>query len=149
MAAELGESQLSSLLESVPGLANVLRSPVADAIVHMIRAGAGLGEFRIQDARELVQYATRRGLIPSSEGTELLEEVERSGNGYRQKAKATRGRGAVKKLAKSKAATGTRVGTAKTAKGKVKQTAKGSKKTAKKATKRVKSAGKVSKKKRR
>jgi hypothetical protein len=139
MAAELGESQLSSLLESVPGLANVLRSPVADAIVHMIRAGAGLGEFRIQDARELVQYATRRG----------LEEVERSGNGYRQKAKATRGRGAVKKLAKSKAATGTRVGTAKTAKGKVKQTAKGSKKTAKKATKRVKSAGKVSKKKRR
>jgi len=149
MAAELGESQLSSLLESVPGLANVLRSPVADAIVHMIRAGAGLGEFRIQDARELVQYATRRGLIPSSEGVELLEEVERSGNGHKQKAKSTKGQGAVKKLAKSKAATGTKMGTAKTAKGGVKKTAKASKKTAKKATKRVKPAGKVSKKKRR
>lgn len=149
MPAELGESQLSSLLESVPGLANVLRSPVADAIVHMIRAGAGLGEFRIQDARELVQYATRRGLIPSSEGTELLEEVERSGDGYKQKAKATRGRGAVKKLARSKAATKTKLSTAKTAKGKAKKTSKPPKKTAKKATKPVKPAGKASKKKRR
>ena len=43
MPAELGESQLSSLLESVPGLANVLRSPVADAIVYMIRAGSKHG----------------------------------------------------------------------------------------------------------
>jgi len=149
MAAELGESQLSSLLESVPGLANVLRSPVADAIVHMIRAGAGLGEFRIQDARELVQYATRRGLIPSSEGVELLEEVERLGNGSKQQAKASRGRGPVKKLAKSKAVTRTKVGTAKTAKGRVKKTTKPSKKKAKKAAKPVKAAGKVSKKKRR
>ncbi len=149
MPAELGESQLSSLLESVPGLANVLRSPVADAIVHMIRAGAGLGEFRIQDARELVQYATRRGLIPSSEGTHLLEEVEGSGNGLKQKAKVTGGRGASKKLAKPQAAARTKVSTAKAAKGRVKKTAKASKKTAKKPTKRIKSGGKASKKKRR
>ncbi len=96
-----------------------------------------------------MQYATRRGLIPSSEGMELLEEVEGSGIGHKQKAKATRGRGAVKKLAKSKAASRTKLGTVKKAKGKVKKTAKASKKTVKKATKPAKSAGKVSKKKRR
>ena len=73
--AELGSSQISALLESVPGIANVLRSPVADALVNMIRAGAGAGKFKIDDARELVQYAVRRGLIGRSEGDELLEEV--------------------------------------------------------------------------
>ncbi|MHC4109329.1 MAG: hypothetical protein ACYSTY_14730, partial [Planctomycetota bacterium] len=51
-------------------------SPVADAIVNMIRAGAGLREFDYQDANELVQYATRRGLIPSAEGAQVLEEVQ-------------------------------------------------------------------------
>ena len=46
MARELGGSQISALLESVPGIANVLRSPVADALMGMIRAGAGVAEFR-------------------------------------------------------------------------------------------------------
>jgi hypothetical protein len=90
MPGELGESQLSSLLESVPGLASVLRSPVADAIVNMIRAGARLGEFDIQDARELVQYATRRGLIPQAEGTELMGEVEALAPNRRRKGKSAR-----------------------------------------------------------
>lgn len=90
MTAELGGSQLSSLLESVPGLASVLRSPVADAIVNMIRAGAGLGDFRPQDAKELVQYATRRGLIPSAEGVELLAEVESMARQRRQRTKSAR-----------------------------------------------------------
>jgi len=90
MTAELGGSQLSSLLESVPGLASVLRSPVADAIVNMIRAGAGLGDFRPQDAKELVQYATRRGLIPSAEGVELLAEVESVARHRRQGTKSGR-----------------------------------------------------------
>ena len=45
---DLGKSQLSSLLETVPGLASVLRSPVADAIVNMVRAGAGLRDFDMQ-----------------------------------------------------------------------------------------------------
>ncbi len=40
MAAQLGGHQISALLESLPGSASVLRSPVADAIVNMIRAGA-------------------------------------------------------------------------------------------------------------
>lgn len=75
MARELGGSQISALLESVPGIVNVLRSPVADALVGMIRAGAGLGEFQLDNAEELVQYAVRRGLISSGEGDQLLEEV--------------------------------------------------------------------------
>ncbi len=75
MAAELGSSQLSSLLEAVPGLASVLRSSVADAIVNLIRAGAGLEKFRIEDAQELVQYAMRRSLIPESEGSALMDEI--------------------------------------------------------------------------
>lgn len=76
MARELGGSQISALLESVPGIANVLRSPVADALVGMIRAGAGIGEFDVSQAKELVQYAVRRGLIQSREGDELLADVE-------------------------------------------------------------------------
>ena len=91
MPGELGESQLSSLLESVPGLASVLRSPVADAIVNMIRAGAGLGDFDIQDARELVQYATRRGLIPQAEGAELMGELEALSPNRRRRGKSPRG----------------------------------------------------------
>ena len=76
MAARLGGSQISSLLESVPGIASVLRSPVADAIVNMVHAGAGLGTFDKGLAKELVQYAVRRGLLPIAEGDELLAEVE-------------------------------------------------------------------------
>jgi len=63
VAAELGGSQISSLLESLPGIASVLRSPVADALVKAIRAAAGVGEFAVEDAEELVRYAVRRGLI--------------------------------------------------------------------------------------
>lgn len=75
MPGELAGSQISALLEAVPGIANVLRSPVADALVNMIRAGAGLGEFREDDAQELVQYAVRRGLVGSDEGERLLQEI--------------------------------------------------------------------------
>ena len=77
MARELGGSQISALLESVPGIANVLRSPVADALVGMIRAGAGIGEFDPDQAKELVQYAVRRGLIHPREGDELLSVSRR------------------------------------------------------------------------
>src|SRR2546426_6004089 len=63
MSAELGGSQISSLLEALPGIASVLRSPVADALVKAIRAAAGVGEFAMDDAEELVRYAVRRGLI--------------------------------------------------------------------------------------
>jgi polyhydroxyalkanoate synthesis regulator phasin len=90
MAAQLGGQQISALLESLPGIASVLRSPVADAIANMIRAGAGVGDFREADANELVQYAVRRGLLGSDEGEELLAEVKGAG-------KKTRARTGTKK----------------------------------------------------
>lgn len=74
--AELGGSQISSLLEALPGIASVLRSPVADALVRAIRAAAGVGEFTMDDADELVRYAVRRGLIGPEEGDRVLADVQ-------------------------------------------------------------------------
>jgi len=81
MAADLGGSQISALLESVPGIRNVLRSPVADALVNTIRAAAGLRPFALADAEELIQYAVRRGLINQSEGDQVLQDVRGTGAG--------------------------------------------------------------------
>ena len=75
MVSELGGSQISTLLEALPGIATVLRSPVADALGNVIRAAARLTEFNVQDADELVRYATRRGLLGQDEGDRLLAEV--------------------------------------------------------------------------
>src|SRR3989442_13939881 len=85
MPAELGGSQISSLLESLPGIASVLRSPVADALVKAIRAGAGIGEFVLEDAEELVRYAVRRGLIGPHEGGRVLARVPPAFKGKRKK----------------------------------------------------------------
>ncbi len=76
MAAELGGSQISSLLEALPGIASVLRSPVADALVRAIKGAAGIGEFTVQDAEELIRYAVRRGLIGADEGERVLTEAQ-------------------------------------------------------------------------
>ena len=76
--AQLGGPQMSALLETVPGIASVLRSPTADSLVRMIRAGAGTGEFRVEDAVELIQYAVRRGLVGADEGERLTAEVHTS-----------------------------------------------------------------------
>ena len=76
VATELSSGAISSILESVPGIAHVLRSPVADAMVNLSRAAAGVGLFRIQDARELIKYAVRRGLIGSDEGDRVAGEIE-------------------------------------------------------------------------
>ncbi len=75
MVSELGGSQISTLLETLPGIANVLRSPVADALGSVIRAAARVAEFNVADAEELVRYATRRGLLGNDEGDRLLAEV--------------------------------------------------------------------------
>lgn len=75
MVSELGGAQISTLLESLPGIANVLRSPVADALVSVMRAAARLSEFDIADADELVKYATRRGLLAEEEGDRLMVEL--------------------------------------------------------------------------
>src|SRR2546421_9511996 len=74
--AELGGSQISSLLEALPGIASVLRSPVADALVKAIRGAAGLGEFTVDDAEELIRYAVRRGLIGPEEGDRVLSDIQ-------------------------------------------------------------------------
>ena len=105
MAAQLRGQQISALLESLPGIASVLRSPVADAIVGMIRAGAGIGDFQESDAIELVEFGVRRGLLGSEEGEQVLADVREAMKEVRkqQRAKsATRKKVAKKKVVKKK-----------------------------------------------
>jgi polyhydroxyalkanoate synthesis regulator phasin len=97
MPAELGGSQISSLLETLPGIASVLRSPVADALVRAMRAASGLGAFTAEDAEELVRYAVRRGLIGADEGDRVLSEVQDA-----LKARVPRPKAAAKKPKKKK-----------------------------------------------
>jgi urease accessory protein UreF len=112
--SELGGSQISTLLEALPGIANVLRSPVADALVSTIRAAARLGEFQLADAEELVKYAVRRGLLGGEEGDRVLADVHEAhrkradraadrakAHKARAKAKALKSVKAVKKAAKN------------------------------------------------
>src|SRR5437867_11569248 len=100
MPAELGGSQLSSLLEALPGIASALRSPVADALVKAIRAAAGIGEFSVEDAEELVRYAVRRGLIGPDEGDRVLAEVQSVLKSRRKAAKGGKPKAAKKRPAK-------------------------------------------------
>lgn len=130
MAAQLGGHQISALLESLPGIASVLRSPVADAIVNMIRAGAGLGDFHESDANELVQYAVRRGLLGFEEGEEVLVAIRGAGKKSRGR---TRAKKPPRKATVSKPPHTVRKKAAPTSKAKA-----GKKVTAKKATKTVK-----------
>src|SRR5881409_4512678 len=88
MPAELGGSQISSLLEALPGIASVLRSPVADALIKAMRGAAGLADFTTADAEELVRYAVRRGLIGPDEGDRVLADTQEP---LTAKRKATRG----------------------------------------------------------
>lgn len=100
MATELGPSQISTLLEALPGIANVLRSPVADALLNVIRAAARLSEFQVADAEELIRYATRRSLLGVEEGERVLAEVkaqavrraERASDRAHDRAKASKSR---------------------------------------------------------
>jgi hypothetical protein len=75
VGTELGGSQISSLMETLPGIAQVLRNPVADAIVSLSRAAARIDEFRVADAEELLQYAVRRSLLHEGEADRVMEEV--------------------------------------------------------------------------
>ena len=76
MATELGGTQVASLLETLPGIASVLRNPVADAFVGLIRAGARLSEFKLSDAEEILRYAVRRTLMTQDETDRVLIEVK-------------------------------------------------------------------------
>jgi hypothetical protein len=102
MPAELGGSQISSLLEALPGIASVLRSPVADALVKAIRAAAGVGDFSAEDAEELVRYAVRRGLIGPDEGDRVLADVQVALKSRRKVVKSVKPKGARKRPAKKK-----------------------------------------------
>lgn len=76
MATELSSTTITNILEAVPGIKNVLRSPAADAMVNLTRAAAGVGIFDLKDARELMRFAFRRGLINNEEHDRVLGEVE-------------------------------------------------------------------------
>lgn len=86
MATELTSGAITNILEAVPGIATVLRSPVADAIVNLSRAAAGIAPFDPKDARELIRYAVRRGLIRSDEGDRVEAEIEAAVKGKPVKA---------------------------------------------------------------
>ena len=88
MASELGGSQISTLLETLPGIATVLRSPVADALLNVIRAAARIAEFQLADADELVKYAVRRGLVGVEEGDRVLLEIHVAHQRRAEKAEA-------------------------------------------------------------
>jgi urease accessory protein UreF len=109
VVSELGGAQMSTLLESLPGIANVLRSPVADALVNVMRAAARLSEFDVADAEELVRYATRRGLLGQEEGDRLLAEIHAARQkkldraAERPKAAAAKARAKAKAKPKAKA----------------------------------------------
>ena len=101
MPAELGGSQISSLLETLPGIASVLRSPVADALIKAMRGAVGLAEFEADDAEELIRYAVRRGLIGADEGDRVLAEVQ-DALGKRKPKLGKKAKPAAKKPAKKK-----------------------------------------------
>jgi hypothetical protein len=87
---DLAGTQLSNLLETLPGIANVLRSPVADAIVGLIRSGSGQTPFSMVDAEELLRYAVRRNLVPADESERVLAETRQflASGGAKAQAKA-------------------------------------------------------------
>ncbi len=75
---ELGGSQITSLMEVLPGIAQVLRSPVADAIVNLVRAACRAREFELVDAEEVLRYAVRRNLMSTEESERVLAEARAS-----------------------------------------------------------------------
>ena len=102
MPAELGGSQISSLLEALPGIASVLRSPVADALVKAIRAAAGVGDFSVEDAEELIRYAVRRGLVGPDEGDRVLADVQGALKAKRKAARGAKAKATPKRTGKKK-----------------------------------------------
>lgn len=75
MVTELGGAQISSLMETLPGIAQVLRSPVADAFVALIRQSARHPDFQVSEAEEVLRYAVRRNLMSQDESEKILTEV--------------------------------------------------------------------------
>ena len=72
---ELAAPQISSLMEALPGIAAVLRSPVANAMVAISRAAAGLEEFQLVHGEELLKFGVRRNLLTPEEVDKVLDEL--------------------------------------------------------------------------
>ena len=72
---ELAAPQISSLMEALPGIAAVLRSPVANAMVALARSAAGLEEFQLAHAEELLRFGVRRNLLTPEEVDKVLDEL--------------------------------------------------------------------------
>ena len=72
---DLAGTQLSNLLETLPGIAKVLRSPVADAIVGLVKSASGQGPFSPADVDELLKFAVRRNLMAAEEADRVLIEA--------------------------------------------------------------------------
>jgi hypothetical protein len=92
VGSELGGAQISTLLETLPGIANVLRSPVADALLSIIRAASRIGEFHVADAEELIRYAIRRGLVGQEEGERVLADVHEAQRRRSEKERMVKGK---------------------------------------------------------
>ena len=75
---DLAGTQLSNLLETLPGIAKVLRSPVADAIVSLVKAASGQGTFNPMDVDELLKFAVRRNLMAAEEADRILLEAKQA-----------------------------------------------------------------------
>jgi len=72
---ELAAPQISSLMEALPGIAAVLRSPVANAMVAISRAAAGLEEFQLSHGEELLKFGVRRNLLTPEEVDKVIDEL--------------------------------------------------------------------------
>jgi len=75
VVTDLGGAQITSLLETLPGIAQVLRSPVADAFVSLIRQGSRHPDFQLSDAEEVLRYSVRRNLMSQDESERILAEL--------------------------------------------------------------------------
>lgn len=75
MVTELGGTQITSLMEVLPGIAQVLRSPVADAIVSLIRTASRAPQFDLGAADEILKFAVRRNLMGVDESERVLAEA--------------------------------------------------------------------------
>lgn len=60
-------------------------SKMAAAMKDVIRAAAGVSNFAIESARDLVQYMVRRGQMTADEAEKLIREAESGGGGRRAK----------------------------------------------------------------
>jgi len=75
VATELGGAQISSLLETLPGIAQVLRSPVADAFSALIRQASRHPDFQLDSAEEVLRYSVRRNLMSQEESDRITAEL--------------------------------------------------------------------------